>query len=71
MGAGGIINQREEMRNAIQPGTANYAKLLAFDDSNGTTWSGRVTDICSKNVNDWSETETMLIASMFPIVVHC
>lgn len=71
MGAGGIIQQRAEMRDAIEPGTANHAKLLAFDAQNGTTWAKQVADICDKNVNDWTEQETMLIASMFPVVVHC
>lgn len=71
MGAGGIINQRAEMRAAIGPGTANYARLKFLDTNNETTYAAQVKTICDKNVNDWTDSDTCFISSMFVVAVHC
>lgn len=71
MGAGGIIQQRAEIRTAIGPGTANFARLKFLDQQFGSSHAANVKTICDKNVNDWTEIETAYVASMFVIAVHC
>jgi hypothetical protein len=71
MGAGGIIQQRAEMRTAIGPGTANFARLKDLDLRNGTTYAAQTKAICDKNVNDWTDSDDGFIASMFIVAVHC
>lgn len=71
MGAGGIIQQRAEMRTAIGPGTANFARLKFKDQQDGTTYAAQTKAICDKNVNDWTEQETSFVSMAFVIAVHC
>jgi hypothetical protein len=70
-GAGGIINQRAEIRTAIGPGSANYARLKSLDLQNGSMVAAQVKVICDKNVNDWTDAETTYVAAQFIVAVHC
>lgn len=71
MGAGGIIQQRAEIRTAIGPGTANYARLKFLDTQNGSTFAVEVKSICDKNVNDWTDHDTSFVSTMFTVAIHC
>lgn len=57
MGAGGIIQQRAEVRQCIEPGTANHARLPPTEQT-------RVAVICAKGLDDWTDIETSYMGTM-------
>jgi hypothetical protein len=64
-GAGGIINQRDEIRQAIGPGTANYDRL----PTTPIDCKAIVATITAKGLADWSGPETIFAASMIQLAV--
>jgi len=62
MGGGGVIIQRDEMRKAIGPGTANFAALP-------TGCQTALMAICATPCDQWTHAQTMYVASMFVVAV--
>lgn len=63
MGAGGIINQRAEIKAAIGPDTVNFSHLNHEQQA-------RVKAITDKGFDDWTDEETRFTASMVPVAIN-
>lgn len=66
-GAGGIIQQRAEIKAAIGPGTANYDRL----PTTPINCQSHVQAITNKGLADWTTSETIYAASMIVLAVSC
>jgi len=64
-GAGGIIQQRAEIVQAIGPSTANYSRL----PTTPINCQAAVKTITDKGLADWTGQETIFAASMVQLAV--
>lgn len=63
MGAGGIIQQRAEIKAAIGPETVSFTHLSPDQQE-------QVKVITDKGFDDWTDDETTFAASMVPVAVN-